>query len=93
TSEIIEEVIEQSEENSGNNYTNFLKSLLQEDFAKKQHEIIEELRRELGGKTKPVYSNVKQNSIIVNLSFLMSMLSFGLLLFICFKFNIFAQLF
>ncbi|ECK2550139.1 hypothetical protein FQW77_08670 [Campylobacter jejuni] len=88
TSEIIQEIVEKNEENSEENYTKFLKTLLIEDFTKKQKELLERSNQ------NTIITNSKNSDSFVSyLSFFVSLFSLGFLLFICFKFNLFSQLF
>ncbi|TXE78484.1 hypothetical protein FPD46_07925 [Campylobacter peloridis] len=96
TGEMIENIILGQDDNKETSYSNFLKTLLLEDFQKKQKEILENIRREVGNpikKTTNKKANSTSNNFLIILSLIFSLSSLSLLLFICFKFNIFGQLF
>lgn len=90
TGDFIGNLESENEKNNADNYSTFIKTLLSEDFAKKQNEMIEELKREFHQKPQKTKST---NSFLTKVSFTLSLVSFSLLMFICIKFQIFSQLF
>lgn len=85
--------LKDSVENVNNeSYGNFLVKLLKEDFNAKQQDEIANIRREL---SSSIPKKSKENPIFSFIKFItptLSIFSFVLLMFICFKFKIFAQL-
>ena len=79
-------------ENGANNYTEFLKSLLQNDFKSMQNEAIEELKRTMGSKRS---DKQKKNSIpfIYKLGSFLGIFSTASLIYIIVKFQWLKHLF
>lgn len=96
TSEFVDELSEELNKKSGDNYTEFLKSLLADDFNALQKEMLEDGKREiLNAKSNTKKSGGGGNiffSFIKDMSPFISLVSFILLMIICFKFNIFGML-
>ncbi|TNB59114.1 hypothetical protein FDR72_08815 [Campylobacter helveticus] len=90
TTEFVENLGIENEKNNADNYSAFINTLLTEDFAKKQNEVIEELKREFNAKPKITKNKY---SFLVKFSFALSLASFSLLMLICVKFRLFSQLF
>lgn len=90
TGEFVAELEKDSEANETNNYASLIKTLLNEDFAKKQNEIIEELKRQFSQKPQKVKNT---SSWLSKVSFVLSLVSFSILVLICIKFKLFSQLF
>ncbi|EAL3926896.1 hypothetical protein A0044_07110 [Campylobacter upsaliensis] len=90
TGDFIGNLESENEKNNADNYSSFIKTLLSEDFAKKQNEMIEELKRKFHQKPQKTKST---NSFLTKVSFTLSLVSFSLLMIICMKFQIFSQLF
>lgn len=94
TNEFVEELEQELNKKSGNNYTEFLKSLLKEDFNALQKEMLEEGKREILN----AKSSAKKGGENIFFSFLkdispfLSLSSFILLIVICVKFNLFGML-
>ena len=93
TSELANSVDEEFSKTGLDNYTEFLKSLLKQDFKALQNEAIEQTKRELlGTKAKATKSNENAVfSFLKTLSPVLSIISFTLI--ICVKFKIFGMLF
>lgn len=95
TNELVDGLEQELKENKTDNYTKFLKSLLEEDFKALQNEAIEEVKRELLN-TK-AQKNKKQENIIISfckmISPVLSIVSFILLITICVKFKLFGIFF
>lgn len=94
TSEFVIGLEKELNKNNGNNYAEFLKSLLEEDFNALQKEMLEEGKREILN-VKP---SAKKNesiffSFLKDISPFLSFFSFILLVIICIKFNLFGMLF
>ena len=96
TNEFVEELEQELNKKSGNNYTEFLKSLLAEDFNALQKEMLEEGKREiLNAKSSAKKSGGGENiffSFLKDISPFLSLFSFILLIIICIKFNLFGML-
>lgn len=96
TNEFVEELEQELNKKSGNNYTEFLKSLLVEDFNALQKEMLEEGKREiLNAKSSAKKSGGGENiffSFLKDISPFLSLFSFILLIIICIKFNLFGML-
>ena len=96
TNEFVEELEQELNKKSGNNYTEFLKSLLAEDFNALQKEMLEEGKREiLNAKSSAKKSGGGENiffSFLNDISSFLSLFSFILLIIICIKFNLFGIL-
>lgn len=96
TNEFVEELEQELNKKSGNNYTEFLKSLLAEDFNALQKEMLEEGKREiLNAKSSAKKSGGGENiffSFLKDISPFLSLFSFILLIIICVKFNLFGML-
>ncbi len=96
TNEFVEELEQELNKKSGNNYTEFLKSLLAEDFNALQKEMLEEGKREiLNAKSSAKKSGGGENiffSFLKDISPFLSLFSFILLIIICIKFNLFGIL-
>ena len=96
TNEFVEELEQELNKKSGNNYTEFLKSLLAEDFNALQKEMLEEGKREiLNAKSSAKKSGGGENiffSFLKDISPFLSLFSFILLVIICIKFNLFGML-
>lgn len=93
TSEFVIGLEKELSKNSGNNYTEFLKSLLKEDFNALQKEMLEEGKREiLNAKPSPNKSGNIFFSFLKGISPFLSLFSFILLIIICVKFNLFGML-
>lgn len=95
TGELVNGLEEELTQTQTNNYIEFLKILLNEDFKALQSEMLEQAKRELlNAKSQ---KNKKQENIIISfikaISPALSMASFILLIVICFKFKLFGALF
>lgn len=95
TNELVSGIEEELNKTSGNNYAEFLKTLLKEDFKALQNEMIEQTKRELlNAKTHAKTKNSNPIlSFIQKISPVLSIISFTLLIIICVKFKIFGMLF
>ncbi|MBX7491222.1 hypothetical protein [Helicobacter turcicus] len=96
TSEFVSGVEKEFNKKSGDNYTEFLKSLLKEDFLALQKEMIEDSKREILNAKGGAKAKQKENILLSFLGFLspiLSLISFSLLMLICVKFKIFGMLF
>ncbi|CAD7289526.1 hypothetical protein LMG7974_01603 [Campylobacter majalis] len=78
-------------ENGNNNYSNFIKELIKNDFTAIQNNIIEELRRELGS-GNAVKTSPKSSNLTSNIALILSIVSFIFLMILNFKFNLFLQI-
>ncbi|OCS21961.1 hypothetical protein CFVI97532_07110 [Campylobacter fetus subsp. venerealis cfvi97/532] len=75
-------------ENSNNNYANFIKELVKNDFTAMQNNIVEDFKREFGGKAP-----AKQGSNLVSIiALILSGVSFVFLMLLNFKFDLFSQI-
>lgn len=85
---LVEGLEEDTEKKSANNYTKFIKSLLESDFKAIQNELVEDVRRQFTkNKGKPIQQ--KQSGSKINIIFnIMSLVSFVFLVYICFKYNL-----
>lgn len=96
TSEFVIGLEKELSKNSGNNYAEFLKSLLKEDFNALQKEMLEEGKREiLNAKSSAKKGGGGENifvSFLKDISPFLSLSSFILLIIICVKFNLFGML-
>ncbi|TNB60688.1 hypothetical protein [Campylobacter helveticus] len=70
TTEFVENLGIENEKNNADNYSAFINTLLTEDFAKKQNEVIEELKREFNAKPK-----ITKNKSSLNLLFKISLIN------------------
>lgn len=87
TSQLVEQASEMSEQNETNNYTDFLKTLLESDFKAEQTKIIENTKRELLG----AKSSKKNNDIfatIAPITNLLGLVAFVLVFIICYKYKL-----
>lgn len=75
-------------ENGNNNYANFIKELVKNDFTAMRNNIVEDFKREFGGKTP-----AKQGSNLVSIiALILSGISFVFLMLLNFKFDLFSQI-
>lgn len=91
TGEFVSSLEKENEKNGTNNYQALIKELLTQDFSKKQNELLEELKRELNTKGKEKKST--SSSSLTKISFILSFISFSLLMLIVVKFKLFSVLF
>lgn len=91
TENFVSSLEKENEKNGTNNYASFIKTLLSEDFSKKQNELLEELKREFNTKGKE--KKKQSTSLLPKISFILSLISFSLLMLICVKFKLFSVLF
>lgn len=91
TGEFVSSLEKENEKNGTNNYQALIKELLTQDFSKKQNELLEELKRELNTKGKEKKST--SSSSLTKISFILSLISFSLLMLIIVKFKLFSVLF
>lgn len=91
TGEFVSSLEKENEKNGTNNYQALIKELLTQDFSKKQNELLEELKRELNTKGKEKKST--SSSSLTKISFILSLISFSLLMLIVVKFKLFSVLF
>lgn len=85
---LVEGLEEDTEKKSANNYTKFIKSLLESDFKAIQNELVEDVRRQFT-KNKGKTIQQKQGNSKINIVFnIMSLVSFVFLVYICFKYNL-----
>lgn len=91
TGEFVSSLEKENEKNGTNNYQALIKELLIQDFSKKQNELLEELKRELNTKGKEKKST--SSSSLTKISFILSLISFSLLMLIIVKFKLFSVLF
>lgn len=90
TSNFVEELEKEEEVNNNNNdYTTFLKTLLESDFKALQNEAIEQTKREiLNVKKSPAKDTGFNFGIVFNA---ISVISFVLIIAICFKYKLFFE--
>lgn len=91
TGEFVSSLEKENEKNGTNNYQALIKELLTQDFSKKQNDLLEELKRELNTKGKEKKST--SSSSLTKISFILSLISFSLLMLIIVKFKLFSVLF
>lgn len=91
TGEFVSSLEKENEKNGTSNYQALIKELLTQDFSKKQNELLEELKRELNTKGKEKKST--SSSSLTKISFILSLISFSLLMLIVVKFKLFSVLF
>lgn len=91
TGEFVSSLEKENEKNGTSNYQALIKELLTQDFSKKQNDLLEELKRELNTKGKEKKST--SSSSLTKISFILSLISFSLLMLIIVKFKLFSVLF
>lgn len=94
TNEFVNDLEKEMSNIQTDNYTDFLKTLLKEDFIALQKEMLEDTKRELLNSTNKTTKNENLiSSFLKHISPVLSIVSFVLLIIICMKFKLFGMLF
>jgi hypothetical protein len=89
TMSFVNDLQKENEANGTNNYADFIKGLIINDFKAMQNEIVESIKREQGGSDKKVKAQTPMSSAI---ALILSVICFVFLLIISIKFKLISQM-